>query len=133
MAAPRAMAFPFGIDALGRVAFTEDPTEQTRDQVRMVLGTRLNTRVMSARYGTDMQAYVFGHDDEIAHSQLQHEVEQALATWMPQVEVVDVTQQSVDQEGVIAVRVDYSLPNSTPQDSTVYSAVIQIGGTVVAS
>lgn len=133
MAAPRTMALPFAIDTLGRVAFTEDPTQQVRDQVRTVVSTRLFERVMRPRYGVDLQAYLFGYSDNRELSQLRIEIEAALALWMPSVTVVAVVPEETSSEGVLAVRLDYTIPSTTPQDNTLYSAVIEIGGSVVSA
>lgn len=132
MAGPRMMSVPFAIDPLGRVAYTEDPVEQTRNKVRMLVSTRLYERLMMPRYGVDLQAFLFDMNDDESSGAIQVEIESALAQWLPSVSVVGVTVLSTDNS-TLAINLDYSVPTTTSSDPTVYSAVIEVGGTVVGA
>lgn len=132
MAGPRMMAVPFAIDALGRVAFTEDPVEQVTEKVRMILDTRFGERCMRPRYGADLGAFVFGYNDDAEVTMLQTEINTALGQWLPNVTVLDVRTLSTE-DSTLAVEVNYSIPTTSSSDPTVYTAVINIGGTVVGA
>lgn len=130
MAGPRMMAVPFAIDALGRVAFTEDPIEQVTEKVKMVVDTRYGERCMRPRYGADLDPFVFGFNDDAAVTLLQSEITSALGQWLPVVTVTDVRTLAHD-DSTLSIAVDYSIPTTLSSDPTVYTAVIEVGGTVV--
>jgi uncharacterized protein len=132
MAGPRMMAVPFAIDALGRVAFTEDPIEQITEKVRMVVGTRFGERCMRPRYGADLDPFIFGFNDDVAVTMVQTEITNALGQWLPSVTVTDVRTMSTD-DSALAIAVDYTIPTTSSSDPTVYTAIIEVGGTVVAA
>ena len=132
MAGPRMMTFPLAIDVLGRVAFEEDPLQQLQNKVRMLVATHLGERVMQPRYGTNLNAYVFGFNDAAEEAAIQTEITNAMAQYLPEVTVLDVTTQSTD-DSTLVVALDYSVPTTSSSDPTVFQAVIEIGGTVVGS
>lgn len=130
MAGPRMMAVPFAIDSLGRVAFTEDPIQQVTDKVTMVVRTSYGERCMRPRYGADLASFIFGYNDDTELTMLQTEISTALSQWLPTVSVLDVRMLSND-DSTLAIAVDYSIPTTSSSDPTVYTAVINVGGTVV--
>jgi uncharacterized protein len=121
---------PFGIDALGRVAFTDDPIEQITEKVRMVVSTRYGERCMRPRYGADLDPFIFGYNDDTAATMLQTEITNALGQWLPVITVIDVRSLSHD-DSTLSIAVDYSIPTTSSSDPTVYTAVVEVGGTVV--
>lgn len=130
MAGPRMMAVPFAIDALGRVAFTEDPVEQITEKVRMVVNARYGERCMRPRYGADIDPFLFGFNDDVALTMLQTEITTALSQWLPSVTVDEVRTLSND-DSTMVILVDYTIPTTSSADPTVFTAVIEVGGTVV--
>lgn len=128
----RELAMPFAVDTLGRIAFVEDPYQQIANHLILLVGTRLNERVMLPTYGLDTLAYVFDENDEATLQRLTLEVEQAVGDWEPLVEVRDI-EPDVDQEnGILGVTVYFSL-RGIDTDTSVYQAYIKTGGTVVSS
>lgn len=127
---PRAVSLPFGVDSLGRIAFTTDPLKQVADRVRAIIMTNLFERVVFGRFGTDTIAYLFGANDPVTVAILQTEIATAIPQWEGGVVVTDVTVTPNPQTGVLLVNISYTTSNTTV-DNTVHQAIIEIGGTVV--
>lgn len=129
----RELALPFAVDPLGRIAFVEDPYQQITNHLVLLVGTRLNERLMKPTYGVDSLAYVFDVNDEATLQRLTMEVEQAVEEWESLVEVRGV-EPVVDQtEGILGVTVYFSLRGIDTADTAVHQAFIKTGGTVVSS
>lgn len=129
----REIALPFSVDPLGRIAFVEDPYQQIANHLVLVVGTRLNERLMRATYGVDSLAYVFNVNDEATLQRLTLEVEQAIADWEPLVDVRDIVPDVSQEDAILGVTVYFSLVGLDTADTSVYQAYIKTGGTVVAS
>lgn len=132
MAGPRMMVVPPAIDALGRFAFTTDPIQQMQDKVKMIVATKVGERIMRPRYGVDLAAYLFGFSDSAEDAMLQTDITNALGQWLPAVTVLDATSQTND-DGILTVKVNYTIPTTSSTDPTIYTAVIEVGGTVVGA
>jgi len=129
----RELAVPFGIDTLGRVAFTEDPYQQIANHLTLLIGTRLNERVMAPSYGVDTWGYIFDINDPSTFDRLSLEVEQAILAWEPLVEIRSI-EPNVDREGgLLGITVYFSLRGVDTGDLTVHQAFVKTGGTVVSS
>jgi phage baseplate assembly protein W len=59
----RGPTIPFRIGADGRVGFTEG-TDKVRQNLRVVLGTRLGERIMQRDFGTRLASLVHDPNDE---------------------------------------------------------------------
>lgn len=129
----RELALPFAVDPLGRIAFVEDPYQQIANHLVLLVGTRLNERLMNPTYGVDTLAYVFDVNDEATLQRLTLEIEQAITDWEPLVEVQNIEPDIDQMDGVLGVTVYFSLRGIDTADTDVHQAYIKTGGTVVAS
>lgn len=77
----RGAAFPFRIDpATGGIALTTGP-DKIRDDLRILLGTRLGERVMMRDFGTDIHALVHEPTDDVTTSILRRQAHEAVLRW----------------------------------------------------
>ncbi|MFI1105946.1 GPW/gp25 family protein [Streptomyces melanogenes] len=103
---PRGAAFPFRIDEqTGGIAMTEGP-EKIRDDLRVLLGTRLGERPMLRDFGTRIHALAHEPDDDVTADLLRKQAHEAVVRWERR---VVVTRARVDRarEGELHLVLDY--------------------------
>jgi phage baseplate assembly protein W len=83
------IAFPFGIDARGRVALSrhEKDIEQA---ILMILLTPKGQRIMRPEFGCKIHDLTFAPNDETTAGLASYYVESALAMWEPRIQVTSV-------------------------------------------
>lgn len=98
-------AFPFRIDPrTGRVAQASG-LEKLRQNVRVVLGTRLGERPMLPEYGTRLPGLVQEPNDDVVGDILQRQAQQAVLRWEPRIVVTGATLRQ--SEGVAELYLQY--------------------------
>ena len=99
------IAFPFRIDpATGGVAWAIG-RDKIRQNVRVILGTRIGERPMLRDFGTRIPALAHDPNDDVLADLLQNQARQALLQWEPR---ILVTAMQLDQaEGEIRLRLNY--------------------------
>ncbi|OYY91550.1 MAG: hypothetical protein B7Y45_03055 [Sphingomonas sp. 28-66-16] len=117
--------FPFRIDPVsGGVARTSG-ADKIRENIRVILATRLGERVMLRDYGTRVASLVHDPNDEALAVLIRREVQEALLAWEPR---VLVTALSVDRgpsgdpgdpDATLSLRLDYTLTNEAATDRLV--------------
>lgn len=87
MTDPSGAAFPFRIDpATGGVAITAGE-QKIRDDLRVLLGTRLGERPMLRDFGTRIHALVHEPDDDVTADLLRKQAHEAVVRWEQRVVV----------------------------------------------
>lgn len=114
--------FPFRIDpAVGGVARTSG-ADKIRENIRIILATRLGERVMLRDYGTRLASLVHDPNDEALAVLIRREVQEALLAWEPRVLVtaLSVERQPPDGPGdpaaTLQLRLEYTLSNEAATD-----------------
>ena len=108
----RGAAFPFRIDpATGRVAVTEGEAK-VRDDVRLLIGTRLGERPMLRGFGTRLPGLVHDPDDEVLVELAAKQAVEALLQWEPRIVVTGSGVQRSGRPGEVALRLDYVFANA---------------------
>jgi phage baseplate assembly protein W len=78
---PQGPAFPFRIDpATGGVAWA-DGAAKIRDDLRVLLGTRLGERPLLRDFGTRLHALVHEPDDDVTGDLLRKQAHESLVRW----------------------------------------------------
>lgn len=81
MADARGAAFPFRIDPhSGGIAWT-DGTQKIRDDLRILLGTRLGERPMLRDFGTRVHTLAHEPDDDVTADLLRKQAHEAVVRW----------------------------------------------------
>ena len=103
----RGFAFPFRIDpATGGVATTQD-LDKLRQNVRVLLGTRLSERPMLPDYGTPLAGLVHDPNDDVLADLARHQAVRALLRWEPRLIVTAATPRRL--EGELHLHLSYVL------------------------
>ena len=90
--------FPFRIDPqTGGVAWSSGE-EKIRQNVMLVLGTRLGERPMLREYGTQLHALVREPNDGVLADLVRTQARQALLRWEPRVMITDASVQQTEDE-----------------------------------
>src|SRR5215216_6279841 len=78
---PKGAAFPFRVDArTGGIAW-ESGTEKIRDDLRVLIGTRLGERPMLRDFGTRIHSLVHELNDDVTADILRRQAHEAVVQW----------------------------------------------------
>jgi phage baseplate assembly protein W len=101
----KGLSFPFKIDPqTGGVSWCEG-REKIRQNIRVILGTRLGERPMIRSFGTRIHALVQEPNDNVLRDIIQRQAQQAITNWEPR---VVVTAAELEQgEAQLQLRLDY--------------------------
>ena len=102
----RGMTFPFGIDpATGKVEMTGGQ-EKLRQNVRLILGTRLGERPMLREFGTRIPSLVHEVNDDVLADLIRSHARDALMRFEPR---ILVTAADVEQkEHELSMRIEFA-------------------------
>jgi phage baseplate assembly protein W len=97
--------FPFRIDpATGGVAMATG-SDKVRQNVRVILGTRVGERPMLREFGTRIPALVHDPNDDVLADLMQNQARQALLQWEPRILVTNMLVKQ--NEGEARLQLDY--------------------------
>ena len=99
-------AFPFRIGADGRIALAEGEAK-LRQNVRLILGTRLGERPMLRDFGTRLPGLAHEPNDEVLRDIAQNQSREALMRWEPRILVTDAQVQQEPDHGLLELRLRY--------------------------
>lgn len=119
-------AFPVRLDEHQHVQMTASGDEAIRQSIWMILGTARGERVMRPDFGCNIHDFVFGvHDAGTAHA-ICGAVREALASWEPRIDVLDVSAvPDTAAPGVVApnrllIEINYQVRSSNSRFNLVY-------------
>jgi len=99
----RGIAFPFRIDPnTGGVAMASG-SDKLRQNVRLVLGTRLGERPMLRDFGTRLASLVHDVNDNVLADVLQQQARQSLLQWEPRILVTAMQVQQEEGEAQLSL------------------------------
>lgn len=100
-------AFPFRIDpATGGVAMAKG-AEKLRQNVRLILGTRVGERPMLRDFGTRVPALAHEPNDDVLADILQRQTQQALLQWEPRIIVTNMQLKQSEGEAQLSITYFY--------------------------
>ena len=122
-------AFPFRIDPAGGGVARTSGADKIRDNIRVILATRLGERVMLRDYGTRVASLVHDPNDDALAVLIRREVQEALLAWEPRVLVTALSVDrgsgstsaggSGDPDATLQLRLEYTLSNEAATDRLV--------------
>ena len=103
----RGIAFPFRVDdETGRIQLA-DGEAKIRQNVRLILGTRVGERPLLRDFGTRLPALVHDPNDEVIVDIAQNHSREALLRWEPRIIVTESQVERDADEGLLALRLHY--------------------------
>jgi phage baseplate assembly protein W len=123
----RGWAFPVQQNESGEIgmaAYEED----IRQAIRIILGTAQGERVMRPDFGVGLRALTFESISATTMALARHKVEEALITWEPRIDLVDVrvTSEPVSA-GKLLIEIDYRVRATNTFYNLVYPFYLQEG------
>ncbi len=100
----RGISFPFAIDPETGGVRTAVGPDKLRQNVRLVLGTRLGERPMQRDFGTRLASLVHDPNDAVLADLVQNEARQALLRWEPRVLVTAMTMAQEEAEAELRLQ-----------------------------
>jgi phage baseplate assembly protein W len=125
-----AVRIPFAIDSTGSVSTTADLSLQQLDRVQALVATLPGERVMRSTYGVASSGLLFA-PQELAATQAQLLVKDAVATWEPSAVLAGVDASINTALGLVDIRVQVARSDTPGAESASSRAVtVSAGGTV---
>ncbi len=100
------IAFPFRVDPAGRIELAEGDAK-IRQNVRLILGTRLGERPLMRDFGTRLPGLVHDPNDEVLVDLAQNHAREALLRFEPRIFVTDSQVERDPDEGLLQLRLRY--------------------------
>ena len=124
-----AISYPFSIDIFGNVKSTTNVNKIYLDRVLTLLSTNVGQRPILQEYGTDLMQALFENENNL-ESAVSQAVRQAIARWLPDIGVNQISVGPVDQEGQAEVVITLVMPDSTLSSVTLSTATFGADGTI---
>jgi len=115
----RGWRFPVGVSADGTIS-TSAEAEDVRQSIRIILGTNKGERVMRPEFGANLGKLVFEPLNATTESLARHYVEEALTTWEPRIDQIEVTSEADRPMGRIVFDIGYRIRSSNTFYNLVY-------------
>jgi phage baseplate assembly protein W len=124
----RGWAFPVGLAVDDEVAMVSD-AEDIHQSIRIILETDPGERVMRPDFGAGLRRLLFEPITTNTLALVQQRVEDALTTWEPRIDVIDVAV-SADEapSGVLLITIQYSIRTTNTFYNLVYPFYLQEAG-----
>jgi phage baseplate assembly protein W len=124
-----AISYPYTIDAYGVVKYTNDINKIYTDRLLTLLSTNIGQRPMLQEYGTDLAGALFENQGNF-QAAVNQTIRQAVARWIPDIEISDIKIGDIGQDGNADVTVIVTLPTSTLTSLTVSTSSFNADGTI---
>lgn len=113
--------FPIGIDTDGHVKLAADGEEGIRQSIWTILGTSPGERVMRPDFGCGIYDLVFGVNNAATASAVAGAVRDALTTWEPRIDVLDVyAAADPSRPGLLVIEINYQVRSTNSRFNLVY-------------
>lgn len=123
------IAYPYTVDSNGVAFNAENSTKLYLDRVLTLVSTYKGQRPMMQDYGVDWSVALF-ENDNVARRAIPAAIRKAVATWIPEVEVTDVSMDFDQLAGIEYVTLGLALPDNTYTTMSVNTATFNMDGTV---
>ena len=113
--------FPVGLDAGGQIGLTSDGEQSVRQSIWTILATSPGERVMRPDFGCGIHDLVFGVNNAATATAVTRAVSEALATWEPRIDVLDVyAAPDPTQPNVLVIEINYQVRSTNSRFNLVY-------------
>jgi hypothetical protein len=103
----KGLAFPFRIDpATGGLGWTSGH-DKLRQNVRVILSTRVGERPMLRDFGTRIPSLVHDPNDDVLADAVQTQAREALLQWEPRILITATRIERAEEDGELSLRLGY--------------------------
>lgn len=122
-------SFPPEFTAGGREVLLVSGAEDIHQSLEILFGTRLFERILQEEYGSHLHDFVFEEISSGLLNRLQSALAEAILYHEPRVELNGLElEQDDQQDGLLYILLDYSIPASNTRFNMVYPFYIQEAG-----
>jgi phage baseplate assembly protein W len=119
-------SFPPEFTNGGRNVATVSGAEDVRQSLEILLGTRLEERILQEEYGSNLRDFVFGELNAGVVNSLRNMIAEAVLYNEPRVELNSVDLETDEErEGLVLIKLDYTIPASNTRFNMVYPFYLQ--------
>ena len=119
-------SFPPEFSESGRNLVTVSGEEDVRQSLQILLGTRLNERILQEDYGSSLHDFVFEEAGSDFLNQVRSMIAEAILYHESRVELNDVQlEQDEIEDGLLYIVIDYTIAASNTRFNMVYPFYIQ--------
>ena len=116
----RGWGFEVRRDDAGRIASSAEE-ESVREAIRIILSTARGERVMRPDFGCNLHELVFAPNDGVTEAKAEFEVREALETWEPRIELLEVQARSGGDHGEwLLIEIEYRVRSTDNRFNLVY-------------
>lgn len=101
------IGFPFRIDPVGGGVVTSSGADKIRQNLRVLLTTRIGERPMQRDFGTRIPALAHEPNDDVLADLIETQARQAMLQWEPRVIVTSASLVSRSDTGDLQLEIDY--------------------------
>jgi phage baseplate assembly protein W len=113
--------FPVGLDGGSQIGLTPDGEESVRQSIWTILATSPGERVMRPDFGCGLHDLVFGVNNAATGTAVTRAVKDALATWEPRIDVLDVyAAPDPSRPNVLVIEINYQVRSTNSRFNLVY-------------
>jgi phage baseplate assembly protein W len=113
--------FPVGLDVGGQIEPTPDGDTSIRQSIWTILSTSPGERVMRPGFGCGLNDLVFGVNNAATATAVTRVVREALATWEPRIDVLDVyAAPDPSRSDVLVIEINYQVRATNSRSNLVY-------------
>ena len=132
-----AISYPFTIDAVGVVNYTEVPAKIYLDRLLTLLSTNVGQRPTNPEYGLDLKTALFeneyirdGGNVTTFKTAVEGAIRSAAGRWLPDIQVSEVTISNPDDYGFSQIEILITIPGKINATLTTTTAIFGIDGTI---
>jgi uncharacterized protein len=103
----RGWPFPVEVDRARPAIGWVEGQEKVRQAIRIVLETEPGERIMRPTFGAGLRRYLMEPNTVAVRALIQHDVEQALRTWEPRIELTAVEVTPGDDPALVHIAISY--------------------------
>ena len=119
--------FPLQVTPEGRIARARHE-QRIEEAIYLILGTSPGERAMLPEFGCGIHDMVFSPDDSVSVSIMLQQVRDALVSWEPRIDVIEVEAGPADREpGKLLIRITYRVRSNNAIANLVYPFYIREG------
>lgn len=117
--------FPLQVTPAGRMALAQYE-QRIEESIYLILSTAKGERVMLPDFGCGIHELVFAPNNARTQSAVVYNVRQALVTYEPRIDVLDINAESAPEEpNLLLIRIDYRVRANNARGNLVYPFYIQ--------
>lgn len=127
----RGWSFPPSFDRINNANQMAADLTDIEESIRIILGTTPGERMMQPKFGCDIKRVVFEQISTNLITKLNHIIGHALLNFEPRIKFLQaVLLDEINSEGMVHIRIDYSIITTNTRHNIVYPFYIAEGTNV---